>query len=185
MKLPDKKQEEILDEKIMADNQVEDEEFTEEETQNQLRAFEGDMIQGLIAAAGFKDETVKTIEIARNGIVYFTFRIQPLTEEEYDQCKRKHTKYVRNKQIGIKVAESTNAVKYRDALIYQATVAEDRDKLWDNRKVWNSLQSKGQQVMNGLDVIEYALRAGEKDKIIDVIDNISGYEDQLEEVAKN
>ena len=34
--------------------------------------------------------------------------------------------------------EDTNAVKYRDALIYQATVEEDRAKLWDNKKVFQS-----------------------------------------------
>ena len=39
--------------------------------------------------------------------------------------------------------------------------------------------------MNGLDVIEYCLKAGEKDKILEAIDKLSGYETDLEEVAKN
>ena len=40
--------------------------------------------------------------------------------------------------------------------------------------------------MNGLDVIECALKAGEKDKVLDAIDKLSGYEaDNLEEIAKN
>ena len=39
--------------------------------------------------------------------------------------------------------------------------------------------------MNGLDVIEYSLKAGEKDKILEAIDKLSGYESNLEEVAKN
>ena len=39
--------------------------------------------------------------------------------------------------------------------------------------------------MNGLDVIEYSLKAGEKDRVLEVIDEISGYDSNLEEVAKN
>ena len=39
--------------------------------------------------------------------------------------------------------------------------------------------------MSGLDVIEYTLKAGEKDRIIDEIDTLSGYESNIEEVAKN
>lgn len=38
--------------------------------------------------------------------------------------------------------------------------------------------------MNGLDVIEYCLKAGEKDKIIECIDSLSGFEENIEEVAK-
>ena len=40
--------------------------------------------------------------------------------------------------------------------------------------------------MNGLDVIEYTLKAGEKDRIIEAIDKLSGFDaDNLEEIAKN
>lgn len=39
--------------------------------------------------------------------------------------------------------------------------------------------------MSGLDVIEYTLKAGEKDKVLEAIDKLSGYEANLEEVAKN
>ena len=86
----------------------------------------------------------------------------------------------------MKVPEETNAVRYRASLIYQATVMEDREKLWDNRKVWESLKSMGLPVMNGLDVIEYSLKAGEKDRVLEAIDSLSGYADtNLEEVAKN
>lgn len=39
--------------------------------------------------------------------------------------------------------------------------------------------------MCALDVIEYSLKAGEKDEVIDCIDKLSGYNDNLEEVIKN
>lgn len=85
----------------------------------------------------------------------------------------------------MKMPEDTNAVKYRDALIYQATVEEDREKLWDNKKAWEVMRNKGLPIMNGLDVIEYSLKAGEKDAVIDEIDKLSGYASNLEEVVKN
>lgn len=91
---------------------------------------------------------------------------------------------MRNKQFGMKLPEETNTVKFRDALIYTATVEADREKLWDNKKVWESLRAKDLQIMNGLDVIEYCLKAGEKDKIIECIDSLSGFEENIEEVAK-
>ena len=42
----------------------------------------------------------------------------------------------------MKLPEETNTVKFRDALIYTATVEADREKLWDNKKVWESLRAK-------------------------------------------
>lgn len=177
--------ENLNSEEIMKD-QVEDMDFTEEQTKKQILLFEEDIIKGLIAAADFRTEEIKHIEIIRSGTLYFAFDIHALTEEEYDRCKTKHTKYVRNKQLGIKLPEDTNTTKYRSALIYQATAEADRGKLWDNKRVWDALNGKGFQIMNGLDVIENTLRSGEKDKIIEAIDLLSGYEDNnLEEVAKN
>ena len=132
-------------------------ELDAEETKNQLRIHEEDFIQGLIDAAGYTSDETQPIEIARGGKVYFTFSIRPLSEEEYDRCKKKWTKYVRNKQFGMKLPEETNSIKYRAALIHTATVEADREKLWDNKKVWEALRNKGLQIMSGLDVIEYCL----------------------------
>ena len=160
-------------------------ELDAEETKNQLRIHEEDFIQGLIDAAGYTSDETQPIEIARGGKVYFTFSIRPLSEEEYDRCKKKWTKYVRNKQFGMKLPEETNSIKYRAALIHTATVEADREKLWDNKKVWEALRNKGLQIMSGLDVIEYCLKAGEKDKVLDCIDALSGYDSNLEEIAKN
>lgn len=165
---------------------VEDMEFTEEQNKTHMRVFENDIITGLIAAADFRNEETQRIEIIRNGNLYFAFAIKPLSEQEYDKCKKKHTRYVRNKQLGLKMPEDTNTAKYRCALIYEATVKADKEKLWDNKKVWEALNDKDMQTMNGLDVIENTLLSGEKDRIIDAIDRLSGYDDNnLEEVTKN
>ena len=151
----------IVNEEAQAENTtpaVEEIELDAEETKNQIRIHEEDFIQGLIDAAGYVSEETQHIE---------------------------WTKYVRNKQFGMKLPEETNNVKYRASLIHTATVEADRDKLWDNKKVWEALRAKGLQIMNGLDVIEYCLKAGEKDKVLECIDALSGYDSNLEEVAKN
>ena len=116
-------------------------ETNEEETKQVIRANEEDFIAGLIAAADFAsdEEETQRIEIVRNGKLAFAFSIRPLGSEEYDKCRKKFTKYVRNKQLGIKMPEDTDRIKYQSAIIHKATIAEDREKLWDNKKVWQAL----------------------------------------------
>lgn len=169
------------------DGTVEEKDFPKQETQEQMkeiiRTHEEDFIQGLIDAAQFANDETQRIEIVRDGKLYFAFNIRPLSSEEYDKCRKKHTKYVRNRQLGMKMPEDTNRVKYQSAIIYQATTEEDRAKLWDNRKVWDALNAKYDHIMNGLDVIEATLKAGEKDKILEAIDKLSGYDNDLEEIG--
>lgn len=160
-------------------------EFTDEEAKTQMRIHEEDFIQGLIDAANYAADETQRIEIVRDKKIYFAFSIHPLSEEEYNKCKKNNTKYVRNKQFGMRLPEETNSVKYRSSLIYQATVEEDRKNLWDNKRVWEALRDKGMQIVRGIDVIEYTLKAGEKDKVLEAIDKLSGYDENLEEVAKN
>lgn len=167
------------------EQEVTEYETNEEETRALIRANEEDFIQGLIDAAEYASEETQRIEIVREGRLYFAFHIRPLSSQEYEKCKKKYTKYVRNKQFGMKLPEDTDRIKYQSAIIYEATVEEDRKNLWDNRKVWNALNAKKNRIMNGLDVIEYSLKAGEKDKVLEAIDKLSGYDDNLEEVAKN
>ena len=165
---------------------VQDKEFTAEESKTQMRANEEDFIQGLLEAADFKTNDTQKIEIARNGKVLFTFTVRALSTDEYDACRKRHTKYVRNKQLGLKMPEETDRNALNNALIYLATIEQDQERLWDNPKVWKSLESKGTVVVTGTDVIDFTLKPGEKDKVIEIISRISGYEDDnLEEVAKN
>lgn len=105
-------------------------ETNEEETKQVIRANEEDFIAGLIAAADFAsdEEETQRIEIVRNGKLAFAFYIRPLGSEEYDKCRKKFTKYVRNKQLGIKMPEDTDRIKYQSAIIHKATIAEDREK---------------------------------------------------------
>ena len=169
---------------IIAGMKEMDKPFAESEAEQE--AFGGDILKGMIEAAKFQKTESKNIEVVRGGVTYFKFRIRPLTEQEYEQCKKKATKYVRNKQLGIKMPEDTNGVLYRSLLIYTATDAEDRKKTWDNRQLWTALEGAGKEVLTATDAIDAVLMPGEKAAIVEQIDLISGFQnDNLEEVTKN
>lgn len=157
-------------------------EMTEDEKKATVRKYENDILGGLMAAAAYKTDAEETvpINIKRNGAVVLSFRIRPMGEDEYLECKKDNTIYKRNKQLGTRVAESVDAARYRAQLIYEATVEEDRDKIWDNRDAWKRLT-----VTNGIDLVEVVLKSGEKDEILSKLDEISGYQPTMEDVAKN
>lgn len=157
-------------------------EMTEEAKKAMIRQYEDDILGGLLAAANYKESEDETanIEVVRNGAVVLAFRIRPLGEEEYLKCKKDNTNYKRNKNLGTRIAESVDAARYRAQLIYEATVEEDREKIWMNRDAWKKLN-----VLNGIDLVEVVLKAGEKDEILQKLDEISGYKPNLEDVAKN
>ena len=79
--------------------EIREEEFSEKETQGQLLTVESDFIAGMLAAAAYKTDEIVQFDIVRGGKLYFSFRIHALGEEEANKCRKKYTKYVRNKQI--------------------------------------------------------------------------------------
>lgn len=180
-----KNQELMLEDGMLTEE--ENKELTKEQIREQTLMSEKDMLSGLLDASGFSEEEEQRIDIKRNGRLCFSFTVRPLTEKEYNKCRKAHTKYVRNKQFGVKMPEETDTVKYRSLLIYTATVEADKKRFWDNKDIWKKMVDRGQEVVTATDVIDYTLRAGEKDRIIEVIDSISGFDDEgnLEEVAKN
>ena len=155
----------------------------EKPSEEELKEYEGDIFHALVDAANYQndEDEIYTIRVIRQKTIMFTFRVRPLSEEQYNRCREKNTKYVRNKRIGVKVPETTNTVRYRSAIIYEATVPEDRKKIWDNKQAWESLN-----VASGIDAIDKILKSGEKDEIIAKIDAISGFDDsELEETTNN
>lgn len=169
------------DEKL---NEIDDNvEVTEEISTEELKEYEGDILNAILDAASFRNSEEETylIRIVRNDTVLLKFHIRPLSEEEYETCRRKNTKYVRNKRIGVQVPEKTNHVRYRSQIIYTATVEADRKMIWDNKDAWGRLN-----VASGIDLVDTVLKGGEKDAIVEQIDKISGFSDnELEEAVKN
>lgn len=164
-----------------------DVEMTKEEEREELLANEEDYLAGLLAAADNAENEKVCIDIIRKGKKYFSFSIHPLNEEMLDDIRKKYTKYTKNRRQGIRVADGMDQPKYRASLIYNSTIEADRTKLWDNKAVWKGLEAQGKVIINALDVINAVLLPGEKDKIMEIIDEINGYnnEEVKTETAKN
>lgn len=146
-----------------------------------LLAMEEDILRGLLDAAEERKRAEYTVQIYRKGELKFSFRIRPLLESEYEECRREATRYEPVKRLGgLMVPVDTDAVHYRNLLIYRATVPEDRKRLWDNKKAWELLG-----VASGPDMINEVLLAGEKDQIVEKIDELSGYGQNRVQVIKN
>lgn len=157
-------------------------ETTKEEQIADARENETALLDGLLAAADFKtsEECIKNVVISRNGKDLFSFHIHPLSEEDYNSCRKKFTKFVKSKvQGGIRVPEEVNAVNYRAELIFQATTPEDQVKVWCNKALWKKLD-----LVTGYEAVNALLMAGEKEAVLSLIDQISGYELSEEDVAK-
>ena len=155
---------------------------TEYLTQEQILMSESELLRGLIEAGTEKDSEIfyERIQIRRGGKLKFEFRIRPISEEESLACHDHATKFAPRKRGQPKREIETNMAKFRSWLIYMSTVDEDRAKLWDNKQAQQTFN-----VLQGVDLIDCVLLSGEKDRIIDRINEISGYSEEMDEIAKN
>lgn len=148
---------------------------------------EDKMINNLLRTSNFKEDEQyqRKVQIKRNGEDIAEFWIRPLTEKEIQECRKQASKYrqdPRGKLFG-KIEIEIDAVKFRSYKILMATVDKGSGILWDNEKLKDGLG-----VLHSIDVIDKILIGGEKDRIADLIDEISGFgtdEVGFEEVAKN
>lgn len=155
---------------------------TPEEIREEIIFNEDELLRALTDQS-HHGELTKTIEVSL-GKTKFTFRIRPLSEKEWDKCRERNTKYQKNRRLGgMRLPESTDTTGYHSDLIYTATVAEDRAKLWDNKKLWAAVNA-----LTGTDMVDKLIPyAGKKQQIIEQIESISGYdeEDNYNETVKN
>ena len=154
--------------------------LTPEEERDEMRFNEREILASLMGKNDDKDVATMRIDVRKPGQdkPWFSFRIRPLTEKEYNRCREKHTRYKKNSRFGgIRIPENTDTVMYHSELIYTATVKEDRDRLWDNREFW-----KAADAATGTDMIEKLIPyAGVKQRIVDKIEELSGYNDDDED----
>ena len=148
-------------------------------TNKVLKEF-GSNVAGNIQVTDYQRQLIQGYFIATDRALKMAEEKRVSKNENNKDHKWDNTNYKRNKQLGTRVAESVDAARYRAQLIYEATVEEDRDKIWDNRDAWKNLN-----VLNGTDLVEVVLKSGEKDEILAKLDEISGYQPTMEDVAKN
>lgn len=160
-----------------AENLGINEEMTQEE--------EFDLVTGFLKAAETLSEETKTYKVRRGKKVLFSFRLHALSEPEMKQALKKSTTYMPNpkgKRLP-PIEKERDQVKYNSYIIYLATVDEDRAKIWDNPELKQKLG-----VMESYELIDKVLRPGDKDEVINLIDELCGYgEDDLSDIdiAKN
>jgi len=133
-------------------------------------------------------ETGNTVEVTEKGVkkyvpekkVMVKFRVRALSEEESQDCHRNATKYAKTKPGQPRVPLETDASMFRSHVIYAATLDADKAMLWDNKRAL-----KDMNLLQGVDMVDQLLLPGEKSRIIQEIDELSGFVPEAEVTAKN
>lgn len=152
--------------------------------QEKVLQTEKELIEGLFAASEYEtdEDCMKEIQIKRNGKLFFTFTVRPLSESEVQRIRKKSTFYKRNPDgKHLPKIEDIDINKLRALKIYTATIDKDKELLWDNPQVKAGLKAKGKSILEVEDVINAVLLGGEKYNISEIIDDISGYNDNVED----
>lgn len=157
--------------------------------QEQLLRNEAEIINGLLEAANYKEDedNLQPIEIKRNGKKFFDFKVRPLGEDELMAIRKLCVKRYNNpngRQLP-KIEGDVDLPVFRSRKIYAATVDADKRLLWDNPQIKQRFKEKGIDILEGYEMVDKVLMAGEKDKVSDIIDELSGYNTDLTEYAKN
>lgn len=157
---------------------------------------ESDLIKGLLEASGYAEceDIMKKIEIKRAEKLLFHFTVHPLSEKEMMKLRKDSTDRYKNpggKHLP-KIEGDVRMDEFRSRKIYAATIDKDKAILWDNPQVKAALNKKleatGKTIIEPWEIIDHVLMAGEKFKVSEIIDTISGYDDEeleLEDYAKN
>lgn len=127
----------------------------------------------------------EVFEVVRDGKKLFSFRVRGLDDSEFEKCRDQATKVAKDRRLGnLAVPREFNAAKFNSLVIYTATHPEDRRVLWDNKDLWNKAK-----ILAGWQLVDKVLKRGEKDKVIELIEELSGYTDEdaesAEETLKN
>lgn len=173
----------------MTANMNEEKKVTGLPAQEVVDRTEEDLINTLLAAADYKDDesVQKKVEIRRNGKVLFSFHVRPLGEPELQRIRKLSTPMFPNPE-GKRLPKIEGDIRYgefKSRKIYEATVEADREKMWDNPSLKRGLAAKGIDIMENWESIDAVLMAGEKNVLNDAIDDLSGYDMDLTEYAKN
>lgn len=154
----------------------------ETHSREEILMNEDELLRGLIEAGTEKgdESSYRKIQIKRKGEVKFEFRVRPISEAESIACHDNATRFAPRKRGQPKREIETNFSQFRSWLIYTATVDADRKILWDNKRAQERFG-----VLQSVEMIDAVLLPGEKDRAIDIINEISGYDDGMEDTAKN
>lgn len=142
----------------------------------ELSKVEANIVDALLEAAAYRntENNRRLISIKRNGKILFKFAIESIDEDTWRKCRRQN---LLNK--GRRSEELDNA-RFLAQAIYEATIPEDQSRVWNNQEIWRKLN-----VASGTDVVNLILTPAEKTRLAEVLEELGGYDDDLEDMVKN
>ncbi|MBM7633828.1 phage tail assembly chaperone [Geomicrobium sediminis] len=149
-------------------------EMEEKEAEREdLLENETDLLNSLLEAHNYKQEKHQKIDIIRDGKRYFSFSVKGIDDETQEAIRKKYTS-IEGK--GRKQQQKFDGVGFSNSLIYNATIDEDKQKLWNNKELRKQLD-----VLSPADVVGAVLLSGEKDRVGEVIHELSGFNDDYDD----
>lgn len=172
----------------MANEQKENQNVTGLDNAADRKEAEYSLVEGLLMAASFKEdnENIANAHITRNGKRLFTVRLHPISDKDSAFAKKKATIYMpnpNNKKLP-PIEKEVIYPKFTSWLIYLATVEEDQEQIWNNPAIMKKFS-----LAEPWESVDALLTAGEKSRLVNIISEISGMEDDENmddvEFAKN
>lgn len=146
------------------------------DTATNRKEAEYDLVSSLLAAADYKtdDNNIVETKIERNGVYYFTVHLHPISDTDTRLARKKATVYMANPN-GKKlppIEKEFNSATFKSWLIYLSTTEEDQQKIWGN----TALMQK-HSLAQPWESIDVLLAVGEKNKIFELVTEISGLDE--------
>lgn len=145
------------------------------------KVAELDLVERLFMAADYKKaaDSIVEIDITRKGEVLFTVHIHPIGDDDVAKANKEAAIMVRNpngKHLP-KVQADSDKSKYKSWLIYLATTEEDQNQIWGNPALMKKLNA-----YQPWETIDKLLTLGDKAKMLEKITEISGLDDEEDEM---
>lgn len=153
---------------------------TETMSKEEILEQEGNLLSNLLDLAKRKENEAffRKIDIQANGETKISFRLRPMSSEDVANCVKQATKLVKNHRG--KAETEVDQRLYQSILIYEATIPEDQKAIWGNPQLKRALG-----VLDNFDTVDKLLLAGEKAQVFTVIDEMSGFNQEAVNTAKN
>lgn len=165
----------------MAANEKEEKVITGLDQAADRKEAEYDLVKALLEASDFKtaENSITEAEIKRNGKYLFTVHLHPISEPDATMARKKATVYMPNPN-GKKlppIEKERNTAKFNSWLIYLSTTEEDQNKIWGNRAIMEKFG-----LAQPYESIDCLLTLGEKQKLVELVTDISGLDDDEDEI---